>query len=117
MRFWCQREVSVRPGYWPQHFLNFFPLPHSQGSLRPVLGVARTIGFGPWVFPVVKYQTPSCFLNEDNSLCSFFIPCSVKVAINSTWPSSSPGPPFFVSRISKASHSALSAQSRVLFSS
>jgi len=24
--------------YLPQHFLNFFPLPHGQGSLRPTLG-------------------------------------------------------------------------------
>jgi len=25
----------------PQHFLNFFPLPHGQGSLRPTLGCSR----------------------------------------------------------------------------
>ena len=32
----------------PQHFLNFFPLPHGQGSFRPTLGIARVNGtWGP----------------------------------------------------------------------
>jgi hypothetical protein len=26
----------------PQHLLNFFPLPHGHGSLRPILGSGRT---------------------------------------------------------------------------
>ena len=30
----------------PQHFLNFFPLPQGQGSLRPTFGLLRTTGFG-----------------------------------------------------------------------
>ncbi len=29
----------------PQHFLNFLPLPHGQGSLRPIFG-CRTKGCG-----------------------------------------------------------------------
>ncbi|SQD77766.1 protein of unknown function [Moritella yayanosii] len=30
--------------YLPQHFLNFLPLPHVQGSLRPTLALSLTIG-------------------------------------------------------------------------
>ena len=30
--------------YVPQHFLNFLPLPHGQGSLRPTLGPLRFTG-------------------------------------------------------------------------
>jgi hypothetical protein len=38
--------LSVRPhqcniAAMPQHFLNFFPLPQGQGSLRPVFGCSR----------------------------------------------------------------------------
>jgi hypothetical protein len=29
------------PAAHAQHFLNFFPLPHGQGSLRPIFGAAR----------------------------------------------------------------------------
>jgi hypothetical protein len=36
-------EPAVR--HFPQHFLNFLPLPHGHGSLRPILGEAST-GFG-----------------------------------------------------------------------
>ena len=31
-------------GVAPQHFLNFFPLPQAQGSLRPTLGWRLTVG-------------------------------------------------------------------------
>ena len=32
----------------PQHFLNFFPLPHGQGSFRPTLGIDLVYGiWGP----------------------------------------------------------------------
>lgn len=32
----------------PQHFLNFFPLPHEQGSLRPGSALRRTVEGGVW---------------------------------------------------------------------
>jgi hypothetical protein len=40
-------ESPRRSGYpfWPQHFLNFLPLPQGHWSLRPVLGGAMK-GFG-----------------------------------------------------------------------
>src|SRR6476646_9946994 len=31
------RRIEVDDGYAPWHFLNFFPLPHQHGSLRPIL--------------------------------------------------------------------------------
>src|SRR5262245_50267921 len=54
----------------PQHFLYFFPLPHGHGSLRPTLGVLRTIvlTFAPspcvcaaasWVSPAAGTATVS----------------------------------------------------------
>jgi hypothetical protein len=39
------RPPDFRLGHAPQHFLNFFPLPHGHGSLRPIFctwGVAAT---------------------------------------------------------------------------
>ena len=36
-------RYQCRTDAWPQHFLNFFPLPHGQGSLRPTLGCSRRI--------------------------------------------------------------------------
>ena len=29
---------------WPQHFLYFFPEPHGQGALRPILSSSRCAG-------------------------------------------------------------------------
>ncbi len=49
-------------GQAPQHFLYFLPLPHGHGSFLPVLGSARTIGFGATADPSVKYHLPSFFL-------------------------------------------------------
>ena len=52
-----KRERSIRCIiHWPQHFLNFLPLPQGQGSLRPTFGSSRLIGsvgvgasrFGGW---------------------------------------------------------------------
>jgi hypothetical protein len=34
-----RRAMRVAPVQAPQHFLNFFPLPHGQGSLRPIFSL------------------------------------------------------------------------------
>ena len=35
-------KINGRRNQFKQHFLNFLPLPHGQGSLRPILGPTRT---------------------------------------------------------------------------
>ena len=43
-------------GYFPQRFLNFFPLPHEQGPFLPIPGAAFTAGFAGMFLPPAKYQ-------------------------------------------------------------
>src|SRR5215207_578203 len=46
----AQRVPVTLPPHAPWQFLNFFPLPHGQGSLRPTFGVSRRIvTFGSWI--------------------------------------------------------------------
>src|ERR1700733_16251531 len=37
-------HIAALHGYFPQHFLNFFPLPHGQGSFLPIFDDAATTG-------------------------------------------------------------------------
>lgn len=43
MRFWGAPSLTVRR-HDPQHFLNFFPLPHGHGSFRPTLFLPTLTG-------------------------------------------------------------------------
>jgi len=38
------KQIILTYMFFPQHFLNFRPLPQIQGSLRPIFGVSRIIG-------------------------------------------------------------------------
>ena len=46
----------------PQHFLYFLPLPHGQGSLRPIFGSSRTYSSPVYISPSMKRHSPSIFL-------------------------------------------------------
>ena len=50
------QDCEAKPyyGYYPQHFLYFFPLPQTQGSLRPTLGTSRR-----WVGAGMKRSSAS----------------------------------------------------------
>ncbi len=46
-----ERSADLPEGYFPQHFLYFFPLPQGQGSFRPIFGSVRTKGFCGTILP------------------------------------------------------------------
>jgi hypothetical protein len=53
--------------FFPQHFLNFRPLPQIQGSLRPIFGVSRIIGVLGGQQLVSLQQDPSSLsISSDN---------------------------------------------------
>jgi hypothetical protein len=51
--------------YFPQHFLYLLPLPQGHGSFLPILLLMS--GLDVTIFPSVKYQLPSSFLNLPSS--------------------------------------------------
>ena len=54
--------------FFPQHFLNFRPLPQIQGSLRPIFGVSRIIGvLGEQQFVSLQQIPSSLSISLDNS--------------------------------------------------
>ena len=52
---------------FPQHFLYFFPDPHGHGSLRPILGSSRTVGFSGTSSPSLNFQPSFSFTNTERS--------------------------------------------------
>lgn len=78
-------EIPVVPGYLacnpaiqrPQHFLNFFPLPQVQGSLRPTFFSSLTNCFTGAMRPSSKYHRPLTFLKEAISWWIFRLSFSV----------------------------------------
>lgn len=59
--------------FFPQHFLNFRPLPQMQGSLRPTFGVSRIIGVEGGQQLVSLQQTPSSLIISSDNLSIFLI--------------------------------------------
>ena len=51
----------------PQHFLYFLPLPHGQGSLRPIFGSSRVVGFSPTSSPSSNFQPSASFTKVETS--------------------------------------------------
>jgi hypothetical protein len=55
-------------GYFPQHFLNFFPLPQEQGSFLPIFGSVRMGS----VFHVTVGRSPKSSSDQSISTISSF---------------------------------------------
>src|SRR5439155_19572614 len=51
--------LQFHPAPAPWHFLNFFPLPHGHGSLRPTFGSSRLTVFSTSSPPVLAGTSPA----------------------------------------------------------
>jgi hypothetical protein len=71
--------------FFPQHFLNLRPLPQMQGSLRPIFGVSRIIGFKGGQQLMSLQQTPSSLSiwSDDSSIFSIIFYNSLTTDIKS----------------------------------
>lgn len=72
-------QASTPPHQRPQQFLDFFPLPHGQGSLRPTF-FAAIVGFGGFNNRI-RSLTSSGLLGSNP--IRYFQPCSSNVDVTS----------------------------------